>query len=79
MVHHYYKRIERCELDSDKVMKTNEEFAEQALKIATSYTDHFPQGDGCRQCVGRCMSTFSCPSLGNIEAPLPRRTCTDCS
>eukprot|EP00747_Dinoflagellata_sp_TGD_P109200 gnl/TRDRNA2_/TRDRNA2_170605_c0_seq3.p1 gnl/TRDRNA2_/TRDRNA2_170605_c0~~gnl/TRDRNA2_/TRDRNA2_170605_c0_seq3.p1 ORF type:complete len:540 (-),score=83.89 gnl/TRDRNA2_/TRDRNA2_170605_c0_seq3:91-1539(-) len=75
---HYFANLEKCELNEEKVLRPDEHFGLQVLRLARVYPQHFEKGDQCSQCLERCMQTLGCPPLKNSEDPVPVRTCTDC-
>jgi hypothetical protein len=87
----FYTNLSQCVPNYDKAVRSRGEVVARMLRYArgarmpdkhnNDNSTLYPAGDGCVQCVERCMANFSCRPLMNDEAdgvPLPRRTCKNC-
>eukprot|EP00440_Ansanella_granifera_P011634 gb/GFBE01012634.1/.p1 GENE.gb/GFBE01012634.1/~~gb/GFBE01012634.1/.p1 ORF type:complete len:334 (+),score=88.24 gb/GFBE01012634.1/:1-1002(+) len=73
VVNLYYKDLEKCEVNTDGVIRSAMAVGAYALDLAHSYPEYFPEGQKCRQCPDHCMFTFSCEPLEDSELPRPRQ------
>jgi len=74
---YYYSDLKRCELKT-QALRTREGLGKVILQTAWRSPVILPSPQLCPQCNEACMSTLSCRPLQNSEAPVPRRTCSDC-
>merc|ERR1712151_1283221 len=90
---HFYSNLDRCELNKAEIHMGRHRFSSHVVDNAKGltcqlaawpYVVKFPgprvcnSTDLCDPCLLPCVSTLSCPLLGNTDQPRPRRTCTEC-